>query len=101
MKSGWRWLWAPVAALALASCAATYDTGYGYYGNYADYAYPDDYYGPGYGGVVFGGGWHDDRSRHGDNHDVHHFGADHGHAGGHAVRAGAMHAGGHGGGRHG
>lgn len=89
MKSGLRWLLLPAIALLLASCAAPY--GGSYYGGYADYAYPTDYYAypATYGGVAFGGI---------DHVGHHHFGRDHfGHLAG-AGYIGVSARGGHGGG---
>jgi hypothetical protein len=53
--------------VTLAACAVPYDNNVPYSG----YVYPDDYYMPGYGGVVWdeGGGWHyhwHDWSHHAD-----------------------------------
>lgn len=84
MKLGLRWLLLPVTALLLVSCAAPY--GGGYYGGYADYAYPNDYYPSGYGGFVSDGGFH-----HFDHHFGHHVGA---------LHSGMSFHGGHGGGHH-
>jgi hypothetical protein len=72
MRQGLRWLLLPAAALGLASCAEGYDyygsNGYGYYGPYADYAYPPDFYGPFSGGLIVGGFGHRDFDRHAFHH---------------------------------
>ena len=44
MRARLRWLLLAASAALLASCAAPY--GGGYYGGYANYGYPDDYYLP-------------------------------------------------------
>lgn len=63
----------PFLGLGLAGCAVPYDDTV----PYAAYAYPDDYYMPGYGGVVwdYGGGWHyhwHDWAHHADAGHRHH-----------------------------
>jgi hypothetical protein len=87
----------PAIALALASCASPY-AGYGggYYGGYADYAYPDDLYSPAYGGVAFGDFHHFDHHfdhGHFDHHFGHHAGLGHGGMGGHGGHGGGGHRG--------
>jgi hypothetical protein len=113
MKSALRWLLLPAMALALASCAGTYDNyyatpGYGYYGDYADYAAPDYFYPPAYGGIVFGDGWrshwggHDHWNGHAGYHGFTHAGFNHAHGLSGAWHGGGMRAhGGHAGARHG
>jgi hypothetical protein len=68
----------PLLGLGLAACAVPYDDNV----PYAAYPYPDDYYMPGYGGVVwdYGGGWHyhwQDWNHHADA--GHRSGGHHGH----------------------
>lgn len=76
MRRGLRWVVVPAVALGLVSCAATGDSGYGYYANYPDYAYPGDFYGPFYGpafsGFFFGRGLRHDRHHDFMRHEGHH-----------------------------
>ncbi|HEY3917886.1 MAG TPA: hypothetical protein VGL83_08830 [Stellaceae bacterium] len=68
MKSGWKFLVLSALGLGLAACAAPY----GYNEPYATYSYaapyPDDFYSPVYGGIVWGAGSHRDWDHHGWNH---------------------------------
>lgn len=95
MRARLRWLLLAASALLLASCAVPYSGGY--YGGYANYAYPDDYYLPAYSSLVFDGGFHHfhhDRIDHIGHHFGHRAAAFHGGA----FHGGMSGHGGHGGG---